>query len=421
MIIDPKTMTAPVYQAAVYDMFNHWHTQYLIKGGRGGAKSSEISRDIPLLLIKNPDVNALIMRKVSNTLKDSVYNQVLWSLDVLGISQHFKATKNPLEIIYKHTGQRIYFRGADDPLKIKSIKPERGYIGITWFEELDQFSDEEEIRNILQSTNRGGSMFWNFFSFNPPKSRDNWANQFAEQERPDRLTIHSTYLDVPREWLGEQFFIEAEFLKATNPRAYDHEYMGVATGTGGAVFDNLVQREITDSEISTFGAFYYGIDFGFAVDPFAWLKLSYDRMRNKLYVLDEIYQPQLSNARAVELIKERMNAAHYITADSAEPKSISDMNDRGLKVVGAKKGPDSVHHGIDWLQNLSEIVIDKKRCPNAYREFSCYEYDTDKNGNFISRFPDKNNHTIDAVRYALEPFISNRKIKTMPKSKLGVY
>lgn len=388
--------TAPIYDSAAFDVLNRDHTQYLLKGGRGSTKSSFIAIILITLLVdsNNKNVNALVLRKVGNTLKDSVYNQVLWAIDQLGLNAHFKATKNPLEIIYKHTGQKIYFRGADDPLKIKSIKPDKGYIGITWFEELDQFSGEEEIRNILQSTNRGGSVFWNFFSFNPPKSRDNWANQFAEQIRDDRLTVHSTYLDVPREWLGEQFFIEADFLKQTNPRAYEHEYLGVATGTGGAVFDNIEQREITDAEINTFGNFYYGVDFGFALDPFAYVACSYDRMRNVLYIFDEIYQTRLSNSAAADLIKQHQNAGNYITADSAEPKSISDLNERGLKVLGAKKGADSVRYGINWLQDVAKIVIDKKRAPNVYREFSCYEYDTDKYGNFISAFPDKDNHCL---------------------------
>lgn len=413
--------TAPVFDNAVTDIFNHDHTQYLFTGGRGSTKSSCFSLVLPPLIIANPRINALVLRKVGNTLKDSVYNQIAWAIDQLGLLDFFQFTKNPLEIVYKPTRQKIYFRGADDPLKIKSIKPDKGYIGITWFEELDQFSGEEEIRNVLQSVNRGGSDFWNFFSFNPPKSRDNWANQYAEQVRNDRLTVHSTYLDVPRDWLGDQFFSEADILKQLNPRAYEHEYMGVATGTGGAVFDNLEQREITDSEINTFGNFYYGIDYGFALDPFVWLKTSYDAKRHELYILDEIYQVQLSNARATDMIKARQNPSNYITADSAEPKSISDMNERGLKVIGAKKGPDSVHYGIDWLQSLAKITIDKKRCPNTYREFSCYEYEQDRYGNFISRFPDKDNHTIDAARYALEMFIGRRKVGAMSKTRLGVY
>ncbi len=413
--------TAPVFDQTVFDIFGHKHTQYLFKGGRGSTKSSFISEVIPPLLIQHPDVNALILRQYGNTLRDSVFNQMQWAIAELELSDNFKVVKNPPELIYKPTGQHIYFRGADDPLKIKSIKPERGYIGITWFEELDQFGGAEDIRSVLQSTNRGGPAYWNFFSFNPPKSRDNWANVFAEDEREDRLTVHSTYLDVPADWLGEQFFIDAGHLKKKNELAYRHEYLGEATGSGGAVFDNIEEREITDDEINTFGSFYYGVDFGFAVDPFVWLSLSYDRTRDALYFVDEIYGVQLSNKKAAELIKPRQSVGSYITADSAEPKSISEMNGLGLKVTGAVKGPDSVDYGISWLQHRTKIVIDRKRTPNAHREFTSYEYERDKVGNFISRFPDKNNHTIDAARYALEKVIDRRKVGVMSKAKLGVY
>lgn len=414
-------LTAPIYDELVRDVFEHKHTQYLTHGGRGSTKSSMISLVIPPLMIANPAVNALVLREVGNTLKDSVYNQLLWAIDAEGFAQFFRATKNPLEIVYMPTGQKIFFRGADDPLKIKSIKPEKGYIGITWFEELDQFDGEEAIRSILQSTNRGGDKFWNFFSFNPPRSRDNWANKYALDTRPDRLTVHSTYLDVPSDWLGEQFFIDAEALKQSNELAYRHEYLGEATGTGGSVFDNIEEREITDEEIETLGYFYYGIDFGFAVDPFVWLKLSYDRTRNIVYFLDEIYQRKLSNERATEMIKQRQSASAYITADSAEPKSISEMNGRGLKVVGARKGPDSVDYGVQWLQNKTKLVFDSRRTPNAYTEFAAYEYERDRDGNFISAYPDNNNHTIDAARYALENVIGKRKVGFMSKSQIGAY
>lgn len=417
-------LTAPVFDDAALDIFcEHGHTQYVFKGGRGSTKSSFIALAIIALLTaeENRSVNALVLRDVGNTLKDSVYNQILWAIDALGATAHFRYVKSPLEITYKHTGQKIYFRGADDPMKIKSIKPEKGYIGITWFEELDQFRGEEVIRSVLQSVNRGGSSFWNFFSFNPPKSRDNWANIFAEQRRSDRLTVHSTYLDVPREWLGEQFIADAQELRETNELAYRHEYLGEATGTGGAVFDNIESRTLTDEEISSFGYFYFGIDFGFAVDPFVWLKLSYDKARNILYFVDEIYSVRLSNAKAAELISQRQSASSYITADSAEPKSISELNDLGLKVIGARKGPDSVEYGVSWLQHCAKIVIDPVRTPNAHREFTAYEYERDRYGNFISRFPDKNNHTIDAARYALESLISRRKVGVMSKARLGVY
>ena len=406
----------------LYDVIEHNHTQYWSSGGRGSTKSSFISLIIVVLMVNNPLVNVLIIRKVGATLKDSVYNQILWAIEELGLSAYFKATKNPLEITYIPTGQKIFFRGADDPLKIKSIKPQKGYIGITWFEELDQFNGEEEIRNILQSANRGGQDYWNFFSFNPPKSRDNWANIAIEQKRADKLTIHSTYLNVPREWLGEQFFIDAEELRKINPLAYEHEYEGKAVGTGGDVFENVESREITDEEIKLMEYRYDGIDFGFAVDPFVWLSVAYDKRSKTLYFVDEIYEVKLGNSSAVEKIKAKGRGDKVITADSAEPRTISEFRNLGLsRIIGAKKGPDSVEHGISWLQGLAKIVIDKNRTPNAHREFTHYEYERDKNGNYISRFPDKDNHTIDATRYALESILSQRYVKVASKKELGIY
>lgn len=406
----------------LYDIVGHNHTQYWSSGGRGSTKSSFISLIIVVLMVNNPLVNVLIIRKVGATLKDSVYNQILWAVEELGLTAYFKATKNPLEITYLPTGQKIFFRGADDPLKIKSIKPQKGYIGITWFEELDQFNGEEEIRNILQSANRGGQDYWNFFSFNPPKSRDNWANIAIEQERSDKLTIHSTYLNVPREWLGEQFFIDAEELRKINPLAYEHEYEGKAVGTGGDVFENVESREITDEEIKLMEYRYDGIDFGFAVDPFVWLSVAYDKRSKTLYFVDEIYEVKLGNSSAVEKIKAKGRGDKVITADSAEPRTISEFRNLGLsRIIGAKKGPDSVEHGISWLQGLAKIVIDKNRTPNAHREFTHYEYERDKNGNYISRFPDKDNHTIDATRYALESILSQRYVKVASKKELGIY
>lgn len=359
-----------------------------------------------MLIKRNPATHVLVMRKVAGTIKDSVYNQILWAIERLGLENEFYATRSPLEITYLPTGQKIYFRGADDPLKIKSIRPAFGYIAVAWYEELDQFAGMEEIRSINQSIMRGGDKFWIFYSYNPPKSRDNWVNVERLSESPDRLEHHSTYLDVPAAWLGEQFLVEAEALHARNSKAYEHEYLGVATGTGGAVFENVIEREITDGEIKTMGSFYYGIDFGFAVDPFVWGSQAYDPKHRRLYILDEIYEPKLSNHHAAEKIKQKGILSQRITADSAEPKSIAALRELNLNVYGAKKGPDSVDYGIRWLQDLDEIIIDKRRTPNAYREFTCYEYDTDRAGNYISAYPDKNNHFIDQCRYALEPVIS---------------
>jgi len=397
--ISLKRLVSPSFYLVAWDVFERQHTHYWLGGGRGSTKSSFTGIILILLLLQNPRMHALVLRKVGNTLRDSVFAQVIWAIDVLGLMDKFKIKVAPMEIVYKATGQKILFRGADDKTKIKPIKLPFGYIGIGWYEELDQFFGMDEIRSINQSIMRGGDKFWMFYTFNPPKSRDNWVNVEKLEERPDRLYHHSTYLDVPFEWLGQQFIYEADLLREKKPQLYEHEYLGIAVGTGGAVFENIQEREITDEEIETFDKFYYGIDFGFAVDPFAWGKLHFDAKRHTLYVLDEIYEPKLSNRIAVEKMKQK--GTGHIYADSADPKSIAEMRMLGLSIDPAKKGPDSVEYGLKWLQDLEAIVIDKRRTPNAYKEFTLYEYEQNKNGEFISAYPDKNNHYLDMCRYAL--------------------
>lgn len=364
-------------------------------------KSSFISEIVPPLLITNPGTHALVLRKVANTLRDSVYAQYIWAIDQLGMAEYWEAKKTPMELIYKPTGQKIMFRGADDPMKIKSIKVPFGYIAITHFEEKDQFAGRPEIRTILQSTMRGGSKFWNFESYNPPISRDNWANKDSLIEREDRLTHKSTYLEAPPEWLGEQFIAEAEHLKATDERAYQHEYLGIAVGTGGNVFDNLELRDITDEEVKTFDRIYQGADWGWFPDPFAFIRLHYDKARETIYLIDEIYQNKLTNEASGKLIIERKYTDAYVTEDSAEPKSVADHRAMGIPSKAAVKGPGSVEYGMKWLQRR-KIVIDRRRTPNAYKEFVGYEYERNKDGDIISGYPDKDNHLIDATRYALE-------------------
>ena len=384
-----------------HDVFHHGHTHYDFSGGRGSLKSSTVSVLVPLLLINNPGTHALVLRKVANTIRDSVYAQYIWAIGELGMAAYWEAKVSPMELIYKPTGQKIMFRGADDPMKIKSIKVPFGYIAVTHFEEKDQFAGRAEIRTILQSTMRGGSKYWNFESYNPPISRDNWANKDSLEERTDRLCHKSTYLQAPPEWLGEQFLAEAEHLKATDERAYQHEYLGIPVGTGGNVFDNLELREITDEEIAQFDRIYQGVDWGWFPDPFAFIRLHYDRARETIYLMDEIYQNKLTNEASGNIIIQRGYKDAYVTCDSAEPKSVTDYRAMGLPAKAAVKGPGSVDYGMKWLQRR-KIVIDRKRTPNAYNEFVNYEYDRNKDGDIISGYPDENNHLIDATRYAVE-------------------
>lgn len=392
----------PAFYAVARDVFRHGHTHYDESGGRGSLKSSFISIIVPLLLVNNPGTNALVLRKVANTIRDSVYAQYIWAIGELGMAEYWEAKVSPMELIYKPTGQKIMFRGADDPMKIKSIKVPFGYIAVTHFEEKDQFAGRAEIRTILQSTMRGGSKFWNFESYNPPISRDNWANKDSQEERADRLCHKSTYLDAPPEWLGQQFIEEAEHLKAVDERAYQHEYLGIPVGTGGNVFDKLELREITDDEAKGFDRIYQGVDWGWFPDPFAFIRLHYDKARETIYLLDEIYQTKLPNEQSAQRILQRGYNDARIICDSAEPKSVADFRAMRLPAQEAIKGPGSVEYGMKWLQRRT-IVIDRRRTPNAYNEFVGYEYERNKDGDIISGYLDANNHLIDATRYALEP------------------
>lgn len=277
----------------------------------------------------------------------------------------------------------------------------------------------EEIRNLNQSLLRGGSKFWEFCSFNPPKSQNNWVNEEKLFDDPDRLVHHSTYLGVPREWLGERFFEDAEKLKSRNEMAYRHEYLGEVTGTGGAVFENVSDMAMSDDMVQGFDRLYHGLDFGFSMDPLAFVSLHYDAKREDIYIFDEIYQQKLTNSLASEMIQKRAGSDRII-ADSAEPKSIQEMRNLGLHVAGCKKGRDSVEHGIKWLQDRAHIYIDKRRAPNTYREFVTYEYEKNRQGQFISAYPDADNHSIDATRYAMDDVMRRPTMRTLNRKDLGL-
>ena len=343
-------------------------------------------------------------RKVGNTIGSSVYEQILWSIEALGVRHLWKERTSPHSFTYLPTGQVIRFRGLDKAKKTKSIKIARGYFKYLWFEELDEFSGEEEIRSVQQSVLRGGTKFTVFKSFNPPISKSNWANQYVLTPRKDALRHQSCYTDVPPEWLGQQFLDDAEFLKEPNPRAYTHEYLGEAIGTGGEVFDNLDIREIPDDMVNAFDQIYMGIDWGWYPDPFHWAKMHYDAARLTLYIFDEYRANKESNqATWYALQTEKgVTSDNLITADSAEPKSVGDYREYGAFCRPAVKGPDSVRYGIKWLQSLRAIVIDPVRCPATAQEFQNYEYERTADDEVISGYPDANNHSIDAVRYAIE-------------------
>lgn len=392
---------------AIRDIRDKKHLEYVFKGGRGSTKSTTVGMTIVELMKNNHDIHAVVCRKVGNTIKDSVYNKIKWAIGKQEFTEEFDSKLSPMEITLKATGQKIYFRGADDPDKIKSINPEFGYIGILWFEELDQFSGPEEIRKIEQSAIRGGDLAWIFKSFNPPKTMNNWANKYVLEPKENRIVHSSTYLDVPKEWLGQPFVDEAEHLKEVNPNAYEHEYMGIANGNGGNVFEYLKIRDITDEEISHMDRIFPGVDYGWYPDAFCYLRTYYDSAREKIYLIDELYVNKWSNSKTADWIKKKGYDDYTMICDSAEPKSVNDFRDAGLPARGAIKGPGSIEYGFKFLQTKT-LVIDPKRTPNAYKEITEYEYDRDKEGNVISGYPDGNDHAISALRYAYEPLFNRR-------------
>lgn len=400
----PPEFLAGVYLDVYRDIINHTYKEFPFGDGRGSCKSTFVGGwIIPYLIVNNPQVHGLALRQKAKDLRGSVYSQISWGISMLGLRESFKFSISPMEITYIPTGQKIYFSGADDPASLKSIKPPFGYIGILWFEEFDQFRGEEAIRNILQSALRGGDLTWMFETWNTPKSIQSWVNKWELVPKEGRRPVHKcSYLDIPRAWLGQTFVEEAEDLKLTNPKAYDHEYMGIATGTGGQVFENLEIREITDAEIAQFDRIYEGIDWGFSPDPFAWGRYHYDADRKIIYAFDEFVANRMRNEDAyAELIeKKNINPEQLIIADSSENKSVYDFKSYGANIRGAEKGPGSVKYSYKWLQSRIKIVIDPVRCPNHAREFINCEHEQMKDGTFIGEYPDKNNHTIDTMRYA---------------------
>lgn len=395
-----REIIAPSFYELHHDLKAERYDEYWLKGGRGSTKSTFASVQILLGMLRDQNANAVVFRRYQNELRQSVFGQMEWSANKLGIAHLMKFQVSPLQVVFA-TGQKILFLGADNPKKVKSINLGRGYIKYAWFEELDQFGGMDEIRIILQSVFRGGDQKRVvFYTYNPPKSARSWVNQEARISRPGRKVHHSTYLTVPREWLGARFLADAEYLKATNEMAYRHEYLGEEVGTGLEVFTNVAIEPISDEQIETFDNLRQGLDFGYAADPLAWERFHYDATRRRIYLFREIQGLNLFNREFWERVKPYNDV--LTIADSAEPKSIDELRSYGMRIRGARKGPGSVEYGIKWLQSLEAIIIDPLRCPLAAKEFVNYALEVGPNGEIKSRFPDKDNHSIDAVRYGAE-------------------
>jgi len=388
------------------------------KGGRGSGKSSDIAHIIVQLIMRYP-INGVGIRKVDNTIELSIFEQIKWAISEQGVSHLFKVNKSPMRVTYVPRGNYMVFRGAQEPERIKSLKSANFPFALAWIEELAEFKTEDEVTTITNSLLRGelgNGLFYKFFySYNPPKRKQSWVNKKYETQFISENTFvhHSTYLDNP--FIAKQFIEEAEAAKKRNELRYRWEYLGHAIGSGVVPFDNLTFRRIPDDELKTFDNIRQGVDWGYGVDPFSFVRWHYDKTRKKIYAVDEYYGVKISNREAAEWIKKMEYHDIRIVADSAEPKSIAEMKGEHHlpRIKGAKKGPGSVEYGEKWLDDLEEIVIDPKRTPNIAREFENIDYQTDKDGNPKPKLEDKDNHTIDATRYAFEDDMKQSSIRIL--------
>lgn len=396
----------PAFQPFWRAANSHQYLRYVCKGGRGSAKSTHIALRIIVDVMRYP-VTALCVRRVARTLEESCYEQLLEAIDLLGVGAYWRAMKSPLQLIYLPRGNKIIFRGADDPAKLKSLKVARFPVAILWIEELAEFKTEEDVSTIENSVLRGelppGLHYAFYYSYNPPKRKQNWVNRRFETkvDLPASTYVHhSTYLDNPH--LSRAFIEQAEEVRRKRPHQYEWEYLGKPVGSGVVPFDNLVFRKITDKEIKAFDAIRQGIDWGYGVDAFAFVRWHYDKTRRRIYALDELYGIKLSNRQVAEWIKQKGYHTTLTIADSAEPKSVDELRSYGIRIKGARKGPGSVEYGEKWLDDLEEIVIDPARTPNLAREFEQIDYQVDQDGNPRPKLEEVNDHTIAATRYAME-------------------
>ena len=409
-------LIAPAFYELHEEFKQDAYREYWLKGGRGSTKSTFASVQIILGLLRDPQANAVCFRRYSNELRDTVYGQIAWVISKVGAEEYFKMQYAPMQIVYLPTEQKIIFKGADNPYKLKSINIGKGYVRFAWFEEVDQYSGVEEIRNIIQSVFRGDDkQRISLYTYNPPKSGRSWVNQEVKIPKDGRRVHHSDYRDVPPEWLGQSFIVEAEHLQKTNEVAYRHEYLGEEVGTGLEVFNNVTLEPI---DASGFDNIRQGLDFGYAVDPACFCRMHYDSTRRKLYIFEEVSGINMFNRELWDKIS-KWNDTETI-ADSAEPKSIDELRSHGMKVKGAKKGPGSVEFGVKFLQDLEQIVIDPATCPRAAKEFINYALEQDRAGEVRSRFPDSDNHAIDCVRYALSEDMVERKLIPFDRNRLGL-
>lgn len=406
--IEYKRFYLPEVVGKGYGTFWRFKGRYRVcKGSRASKKSKTMALWTIYSIMKYPQANMLVVRKTFRTLKDSCYTELKWAIKRLGVEQWWDCKESPLEITYRPTGQKIYFRGLDDPLKVTSITVDTGILCWMWIEEAYEITKESDFDTLDESI-RGevpeGLFKQITLTFNPWNERHWIKRRFFDAQDPDILAMTTNY--TCNEWLDMADKRVFETMKQNNPRRYRVAGLGDWGIVEGLVYENWTEQEFILDEIRNCKS-AFGLDFGYTNDPSAFFVGFLDLENKKLYVWDEFYEKGLSNKRIFEKITSMGYGKERITADSAEPKSIDELKSLGLRIQGAKKGKDSVTNGIQWIQDLQIII--HPRCVNFLTEISNYTWATDKFGTLLNVPVDDFNHLMDAMRYALEKHIVGNK------------
>lgn len=389
------------------------------KGSRASKKSKTAALWFIYSLMKYPGANLLVVRRIFRTLKDSCFTELKWAIQRLGVAAYWDIKESPLEMTYIPTGQKIYFRGLDDPLKVTSITVEVGALCWLWIEEayeIDSESDFDTLDESIRGQVPEGLFKQATLTFNPWNEHHWLKKRFFDSQSPDVLAKTTNYLC--NEFLDEADLRMFESMKQTNPRRYQVAGLGDWGITEGLVYENWEERSFSLSDLPETARSFFGLDFGYTNDPTALFCGMLDEPSKTLWVFDEMYEYGMSNEKIAARVTEMGYAKETITADSAEPKSIDRLKELGLRRIRpAKKGTDSIRAGIDRISDYKIIIHPK--CCNFIREIGNYTWAKDRFGKAVNVPADDFNHLMDAMRYALE---AGRKIpKTFDRKELGIY
>jgi PBSX family phage terminase large subunit len=384
--------------------------EIISKGGRGSIKSSFWSLFAYETIIQDPEAHVVFTRRYKVDLRDSVYNQFIKTVTRLNDLDNWDFTTSPMRATYKATGQVVLFVGCDKPISLKSYNLPFGYVKLLIHEEADEMAGVEQMDSVEDTFLRSDTPALDIKIFNPPKSRNNFMNEYAASKEGDAATYvcHSYYSSVPASWLGQRFFDRAEYFKAHKPEYFANNYMGEVIGTGGELFSNVVAETVTDERIKSFDEIYQGIDWGYE-HPQVFIRCAYERETDSVYIIGEHYKQRCNLVTYLKQIDEYKH--NETICDSAEPDKIADAADYGWNVIGATKrwkggGRD---YAWEWLRDRRRIVVDEQRTPRIAHELRTLEFEQLRDGSFSSRYPTLGEDGIMSTIYALNRVIMSEK------------